>query len=593
MIDDNTEQDSASVSPEDWAARITQSVKERTKWYTRCKNIKKIFSDRRDGSPLSQDSRKFNILWSNTQTIAPVLFSRLPEPVVLPREFVKQNPDAEMASVALKRSIESMIKADGFDAAVKKIVLDYLLTSQGIGWVTYEPEFGQYEGIEIKISDSVKFNFVNYKDFLTNKARTWDEVTWCARKLELGKSACQKYFPDLWPRIVYDDNGKATVWEVWDKESGEQVFVAPDQIHKILKRGPVPIDFDGFFPCPEAILSNTDNESTIPVPDYILYQDQADDLNKYTAAISRIGDALKVRGTYLASNEALSRLFDENQDNILVPTNTPMDQNPFQFVPLDIFAQAAAQISLLKNQCKQDIYEITGISDVVRGASNPNETATAQNIKNQWGGLRIRDRQKSVQTFIRDAIRLMAEVIAEHFDPEFINEMSGVQLNDGALKILRDGALRNFIIDVETDSTIEPDAQQEKQDRAEFLQAMASYLDTATKISAQAPQLTPMLAKMVEFGLRAFPVGTEMQSRISQSLEQLVQAKMQQLQQPPPPSPEMEKIKIDQFNAQTNRMKATADAYLKTQELNSGLTRDAMAAMPLQPQLQEEQQYVV
>lgn len=548
----------------EWATRISEALKDRALWYKRCERIKKLYSDKRDNNPMSQDAKRFNILWSNTQTILPVLLSRDPETVVMPRDFVK-SPDAEQAAIALKRTLETQMKQWGFSASMKKTVLEYLLTSQGIGWTTYEPEFAP-DGIT-KVNEAVKFVYLNYKDFITNKCRVWDEVTFVGRKHRLSRKECKSYFPEEYLTIVYDENGKFTVWEIWDKTENQQLFVAPDQLRKILKRQPIPINFDDVFPCPPALLGNVDNESIIPVPDYVMYQDQADDLNKYTARLSRIGDALKVRGTYSSQGGDLNRLFEENQENVLVPTNTPMDKAPFQFVPLDVFANAATQIASLKAGVKQDIYELTGISDIVRGASDPNETATAQQIKNQWGGLRIRERQKDVQVFVRNAIRLMAEIVAEHFDSESIFRMSGIRLTPEQEQILRNGANRNFIIEVETDSTIEPDAQQEKQERGEFLQAMAGYLETAAKISQFAPELTPMLAEMVEFGLRAFPVGTEMQSRISQSLNQMVQSKMQSMQNPKP-DPEEEKLKVDQFKAQTDRMQVQADAMLGVEELN-------------------------
>jgi hypothetical protein len=76
----------------------------------------------------------------------------------------------------------------------------------------------------------------------------------------------------------------------------------------------------------------------------------------------------------------------------------------------------------------QTIYEVTGISDVVRGASDPNETATAQRIKGQFGSLRIQKRQRRINTFIRDLYRIKAEIIAEHFEREKLEEMSGIDL---------------------------------------------------------------------------------------------------------------------------------------------------------------------
>jgi hypothetical protein len=99
------------------------------------------------------------------------------------------------------------------------------------------------------------------------------------------------------------------------------------------------------------------------------------------------------------------------QTEDLVPTITVVDK---------LYQQRAALV--------QTIYEVTGISDVIRGASNPNETATAQRIKGQFGSLRLQKRQKAVQIFIRDLYRLKAEIIAEHFTREQLQEMTGIDM---------------------------------------------------------------------------------------------------------------------------------------------------------------------
>lgn len=577
-----------------WAERITTAEKASQSWWKRCEEIKKIYADKRRDDNAASNSKRMNILWSNIQTIAPVLYSRLPIPVVVGKPSVQPEVAFEVSNI-LKKTLDAQIREYDFDSSLKNVALEYLLTSRGTGWIAYEPEFKQVETQDIdeegnpvtqdvKVSENTYHVFVNYKDFLTSKAKVWEEVTWVARGLDMTKRECQQYFPELYAqgKIIFGEDPKLRVWEVWDKESDEQIFVSPDCHTKILKRGPAPIKFDNFFPCPKPLYSNLDNENLLPTPDYAQYQDQANDLNKYTNRLSRLGDAIKVRGVYQAgTNNALATMFDENMENIMTPTSTPMDNKstPFQFVPLDIFAAAAAQVSLLRNQCKQDIYELTGISDIVRGASNPNETATAQNIKNQWGGLRIKDKQKDIQRYIRDVLRLKAEVIAELYDAKTLLDMTGMQLTPQAEQLMRDDVLRKFSVDVETDSTIEPDAEQDKKDRTEFLGALAGYLETALTIGKEAPTLVPMLSEMVMFGIKAFPIGNELELKIKQSLGQLVQQQAQAAAQPPKPDFEMQdkmkQTEIKGFDAQTKRMSAQADAMLKVEEIHSDAIMDA------------------
>jgi hypothetical protein len=566
-----------------WSERIGSSVKDSEYWWSRSKKIKELYKDKRDGVIPANDTKRFNILWSNTQTIGPVLYSRLPIPVVLAKDNMGKDPNVAPVATAMKKTIINDIQNYDFDGAIKETVLDYCLTARGTAWVAYEPVFQEIAPAtinpetgqevpaqEIKVSENTYCIFVNYKDFITNKARVWEEVTWVGRRLNLSKSECKKYFPEEYQKLSYGEKnqGKACVWEIWDKDTKEQLFIAPDQVKKVLRRGPVPIKFDGFFPCPKPLYSNLDNETLIPTPDYCLYQDQADDLSKYTDRLSRIGDALKVRGVYQAVDTNVQRMFDDNQQNVLVPTSTPMEKyEPFKFVPLDVFANCAATVAELKNAAKQDIYELTGLSDIIRGASDPNETATAQNIKNQWGSLRVKEKQKDVQRFVRDVIRLKAEIIAEHYSKETIEASSGQKLTPEMEAILRNGVLRNFRIDIETDSTIEPDAQQDKQDRTEFLGALAGYLETALKIGSQAPEMTPMLSDLVMFGMKAFPIGTDMEQSIKQSLDALQQSAQHKAQQPPSPPPELQKAEMDnKTKVQVQQMQGQTDITLQQME---------------------------
>ena len=48
----------------------------------------------------------------------------------------------------------------------------------------------------------------------------------------------------------------------------------------------------------------------------------------------------------------------------------------------------------------------------------PHETLGAHQLKAQFGGNRLKKRQDAVQKWIRDNMRIKAELMAEHFEPE-------------------------------------------------------------------------------------------------------------------------------------------------------------------------------
>ena len=79
-------------------------------------------------------------------------------------------------------------------------------------------------------------------------------------------------------------------------------------------------------------------------------------------------------------------------------------------------------------QLIDDVYQIAGISDIMRGDGDAHETATAQNIKAQFGSTRLRPRQQELARFCRDICRLTAEIICNHFQPDTIMAMANMPL---------------------------------------------------------------------------------------------------------------------------------------------------------------------
>jgi len=271
----------------------------------------------------------------------------------------------------------------------------------------------------------------------------------------------------------------------------------------------------------------------------------------------------------------------------------------------------------------QRIYEVTGISDVLRGSTNPNETATAQRIKGQFGSLRLTKRQQRVQRFIRDAMRIKAEIIAEHFTREKIVEMTGIEMplkaevmqaqvqvqamqqamsapqpgmaqppmvNPRQMKqmqatakavpweeiaaILRSDQRRGYKIDIETAATAEVDSQEEKSARIEFLGAIQGYLERILPAAIAQPKIMQLARELTLFGMRAFKIGRSLEEAGDDCFDQLEQVAQQQAQQGPPSDPkaeaEAEKIKADvaQQNAKTAAMqqKAQIDGQVAAQK---------------------------
>jgi hypothetical protein len=72
------------------------------------------------------------------------------------------------------------------------------------------------------------------------------------------------------------------------------------------------------------------------------------------------------------------------------------------------------------------IYQTTGIADILRGETTPEETLGAQQLKSRFATRRISKSQKDVARFARDLLRLRGAVMAKHYSPATLERMSGL-----------------------------------------------------------------------------------------------------------------------------------------------------------------------
>src|SRR5699024_9256112 len=232
---------------------------------------------------------------------------------------------------------------------------------------------------------------------------------------------------------------------------------------------------------PRPLYATQTTDQLTPVPDFSLYQDQADEIDLLTTRIAGLSEALKLNGAYDAGSPALARIL-ESPDNTLIPVEGWAGLSEkgglggvMEWVPLREVVAALQAAWEAREQAKQVIYEITGISDISRGATKASETATAQNIKRQFGSLRLQNRQRDIAVFCTELLRIKAELMCDIYSPETLLAMSGIlgtddaQYADEAINLLQTEPLREYHISVAADSLVAIDEEQEKQQRMEFL----------------------------------------------------------------------------------------------------------------------------
>src|SRR5262249_33531423 len=128
-----------------WEMQEKIAEKEERAWIKRARDIVKRYRDERPQA--GQTTTRFNILWSNVQTLLPTLYARTPKPDV-ERRFHDQDPVGRLAAILLERCLLYAVDAFSFDAVMRAVVEDRLLPGRGVARVIYVPHFGEMLGLE-------------------------------------------------------------------------------------------------------------------------------------------------------------------------------------------------------------------------------------------------------------------------------------------------------------------------------------------------------------------------------------------------------------------------------------------------------------
>ena len=614
---------------------VAQYENEYAKWTARVKKIIKRYRDDTRGQTLTE-SAKFNILWSNVQTLIPAVYAKLPK-ADISRRFGDNDPVGRVASQLLERALDFEIEHyPDYRATMKYCVEDRFLGGRATAWVRYEPhvspigidddgllvtsDIEQGEGAPPQMEridyECAPVDYVHWKDFGHSQARTWEEVGQVWRWVYMTREALIERFGEEAARRIPLDQGpeplnayneskrtynRAKICELWDKERERVVWFCKG-MPSIIDERDDPLGLEGFFPCPRPLYATTTSDTLVPVPDFVLYQDQAMELDILSDRIDGLVKALRVRGVYDASQPALQRLLTEGDNNALIPVDKWMAfsekgglKGSIDLLPLDTLANALLNCYRAREDIKGQIYEITGIADIIRGQSFASETATAQQIKGQYAGLRLRSMQEDVALFASQLIRLKAQVMCSKYQPQTIlayaaaQQMSPAdqQLIPQALELMRDKPLRNFRVDIAADSLVMLDENQNKQDRMQFLQAFGGFLAQALPVGQASPQMVPMMMELLRFGMQAFKAARPIEGQIDATLQQLAQAAQQQQ---PDPQQQGKQAELQQ-RGQVEQSKMQMESALAQAKMQQEMQLEQVRAQAKMAMEQQKQQF--
>jgi len=608
-----------------WMDRIRSSQAREREWIKDAAAAEKAFAA--DASADAEDGclYDFNILYSNVETIVPAIYNSTPIPDIRPRRVeatgpepeqppeppkeAQQDPqamqqvmaqyqqaqqvfqqqmqqfqalkqrdrDAKSYGEMLERAIAIQVDDNRLDAEIEGSAQDAFLAGRGIVRLRFEAEG------DALANQRITFEAVSWRDYCEGPAKRWVDVPWVAFRQIISRETFDRLkddemmaaqdvgtdsVPPLGDGMGDSDDDDIKVWEIWDKLSSKVLFVREDD-GKIVKEFDDPLDLPGFFPVPQPVQPIGLTGKRIPINPFSVYRKLADELDQATRRINAIMKGLKVRGVAAGNAEKLVALAEAQDNEILIESDleqliqTGGLDKAIAWWPVDKAIAVLAQLYQQREEIKASIYEITGISDIVRGASTPSETATAQQIKTQWGSLRIQKMQRLIERQVRDIFAIMAHIISTRFDPQNLQQMTGVQISQGIQELMQSPVDANYRVNVESDSTIRADLTRQKQEMQEFMTGTAGFFSAVGPLVQQAPEAAEPMAEVYAAAARMFRLGKQAEDALDRFVDMAKGAAKN-----PPPNPEAERNKMEmeakqlemQFRQQEAQSKAQLDA---------------------------------
>lgn len=588
-----------------WMAAIELAGKTENDWREDAKiAIRQFRSDKQD-----YRTGRFNILYANMQTICPAIYNSWPEadvrarfgeamPVELPPvdqnnpqavQAAKMATDAEQAkadalnkdrsnvSQSIERGIS--VQADLYDyddslraATQDRELLGRAITRVRVNLVQEEPKTDQETGNEIPgsvVSKHVTWEPVQWDQFRLGPAKQWADTPWIAFGWPMTRDELEGINADLAWKVNLDltvegqpdkDSQtpdmfkRAMVWEIWDRSERKVYWLAESYDKAPLKVEEDTYKLRQFFPIPKPLVAISTTDTQVPICPFTVWQAQQAEMDQLTRRIGALIAVIRWRGVYDGAFEQAVNAMKNLDEGELAPAPQAARAmvegdigKAFWLMPIEEAVAVLKQLYESRELCKQVIYELTGVADILRGATDASETLGAQQLKAQWGSLRLQDSQRAIQVHARDLMRLTADLMGLHFTVEEMRAMTGIELSPEQEKLFRTDIAREFNLDIETDGTIKADLSRAQENVGGFVTGLGGYFE-AVGPAVQAGYMTPVEAVgLARTFARNFKLGRQA-DHILDEWQKRLEAQAKQPPQPPPPDP---KLQVEQIKAQT------------------------------------------
>lgn len=610
-----------------WQKELSAAKTWFRKFQKRGKQVNKAFLDehKQDDDVLMVTVSRLNLFHANIITLCSMLYGRIPK-VEVSRRFADADDDvARVAGVILTRMLNNDIEVAGEDLAsvFRSCLQDRLLPGLGTARLQYqflaeekgvqhveaavgkdtekemssEEDYEEYDDSQQVISDEwVDIVYTHWEDVLWSPCRTFPELRWKSYRSYLTKAQLRKRFPkcDL-TKINFTQKGplgkdkenlenvpeeaQAEVWEIWDK-CNLCVYWFHEGYGTILDHMDDPLELDGFWPDPPPLMANVTTSKYLPKADYDLAKDLYREVDELETRITMLTQACKLVGVYDQSNKGIQRIFNEGVENQLIPVDNWAAfaekgglKGAVEWIPLEDVANTIQILTQKQNDKIQQLYQVTGMNDVMRGAAMREGTpasATERKIEANYGSIRIEALQNEFARWVTDTQCLKAEIIAKHYQPQTIIEQSNIlesfdgkdmQLVQAAVELIKQPSKAQWKITVRPESLAIADYAQLKADRVEFIMAMAQFLQSSAPLVEQMPQATPTLLKLFKWSMAGFKGSSEAEGILDQAITMMEKQPPQQK-----PDPEQQKAQLEMQKMQGEMQMAKEEHAAKIQQ---------------------------
>jgi hypothetical protein len=593
----------------DWTKEVASAEKELRSFHEQGLKASRAYTNTLKGedSITNMDTNyEYNLYWANIQVLQSAMYANPPAPIVK-REFDDFEDDvARVASIMMERILGQGIAVPDGDAhvAYEMAVNDRLISGLGQVWHRYVPSITEAvvglgpEGEEITVQtledEEVFTDYLYWKDFLYSPARTWGEVWWVGRRVYMTMEEVAQAFGTAALRDVQfalrklDKTGiditpeqptvkQAEIFEIWCKRDKKVYHWSRGMSKPHLKCTPDPLELKGFFPCPKPLMANTTNSKFVAKSDWGMVKSQYARIDMLSRRIALLEQAIRVAGVYDKNNMELAQLLKSSVQNTMIPVdNWSMLaergglKGSVDWFPLEMVVNTLLTLNEQFGIAVNNLYELTGISDIMRGTTAPRETLGAQQLKAQYSSVRLQNSQNKVAYFVTESMRIKADIVTKHFAPENIKKRSNIMFTpdaeyaDAAVQLLKDEWAAVYRIEIEPDTMAIPDYNAERAGRIEFITAAGQFIGMIMPLVQQEPGAGPYLMQVLQWATAGFRSARTIEGVFDKAAN-AINEKLQQPAPPPPPDPAMVKAQADVQAKQMTTQADIANKQAKTQ----------------------------